>query len=164
MIHNIADEREKWNRRESPLSEPLTDEALLELISQVEERALIHAPGHLKDTIFFQLDEERQKRKKRHLFSYRAKVLTGMAAALAVLFLVPVDKTGAMDMPHIGILERQQEKMEEAQEWEQTALDRQRDIDRTWERYQKEQERADTRKQYFESITDKFTDYKKWED
>lgn len=161
MIHNIAEEREKRNREEAPLSGHLTDEALLRLIGQVEEQALIHAPAHLKDTIFMQLDEERQRRKKRQLFSYRAKVLVGMAAALAVLFLVPVEKTGAADIPQMGIPDRLYEESEEAEAWEQEALDRQREIDRTWERYQKEQERAYARKQYFESITDKFTGYKK---
>lgn len=164
MIHNITDEREKLNRRESSLSKPFTDEELLLLIGQVEEQALIHAPGHLKDTIFFQLDEERQKRKKRQLFSYRAKVLVGMAAALAVLFLVPVDKTGTPETPHTGILDRLHEESGEPEAWEQELLDRQRDIDRTWERYRKGQERAEARRQYFENMTNKLTDYENWED
>lgn len=164
MIHNIADEREKLNRRESSLSEPLTDEELLRLIGQVEERALIHAPGHLKDTIFFQLDEERQKRKKRQLFSYRAKVLVGMAAALAVLFLVPVDKTGTLETPHIDILDQLHEELEEPEAWEQEVLDRKLEIDRTWERYRKGQERAEARRQYFENIANKLTGYEEWED
>ncbi|MDE7246315.1 MAG: hypothetical protein K2N43_00335 [Lachnospiraceae bacterium] len=164
MIHNIGEEREKLNRRESSLSDPFTDEELMRLIGQVEERALIHAPGHLKDTIFFQLDEERQKRKRRQLFSYRAKVLVGMAAALAVLFLVPMDRTETADAPQTGILDWMNEETEGPDAWEQEALDRQRDIDRTWERYQKGQERADARKQYFENMTDKLTDYGIWED
>ena len=164
MIHNIAEEREKLNRRESSLSDPFTDEELMRLIGQVEERALIHAPGHLKDTIFFQLDEERQKRKRRQLFSYRAKVLVGMAAALAVLFLVPVVRTGTADAPQTGIFDWLNEETQGKDAWEQEVLDRQRDIDRTWERYQKEQERADSRKRYFESLTEQLWDNEKWED
>ena len=164
MIHNITEEREKLNRRDPSLSRPFTDEELLLLIGQVEEQALIHAPGHLKDTIFFQLDEERQKRKKRQLFSYRAKVLVGMAAALAVLFLVPVDVTGTTDAPQTAIFERLHQKLEEPEAWEQEVLDRQRDIDRTWERYRKRQERAEARRQYFENMTNKLTVYENWED
>lgn len=164
MIHNIEEEREKRNRRDSSISDPFTDEELLRLIGQVEERALIHAPGHLKDRIFLQLDEERQKRKKWQLFSYRAKVLVGMAAALAVLFLVPVDKTEMVDIPHIGILDRLHEEMEVSEVWEQEILERQRDIDKTWERYQKGRERADARKQYFDNMTVKLWNDEKWED
>ena len=164
MIHNIVEEREKRNREESSLSEPLADEALLRLIGQVEEQALIHAPAHLKDTIFMQLDEERSKRKKRQLFSYRAKVLVGMAAALAVLFLVPVDGTGTADTPQIDILAGLHTEPKQEKEWEQEVLDRQRDIDRSWERYRGGQERADERKQYFENMTNRLTNYENWED
>ncbi len=164
MIHNIAEEREKLNREDASLSQTLADEELLRLISQVEEQALIHAPAHLKDTIFFQLEKERQRRKKGQLFSYRVKVLVGMAAALAVLFLVPVDKTGVTDMPHTGILERLQEETGKSKEWEQEVLDRQRDRDKTWERYRKGQERAEARRRYFEDMANKLTNYENWED
>lgn len=164
MIHNIAEEREKLNREEVSLSGPLADEELLRLIGQVEEQALIHAPAHLKDTIFFQIDEERRKRKKRQLFSYRAKVLVGMAAALAVLFLVPVDGTGTADTPQIDILEGLHTEQKQEKEWEREVLDRQRDIDRSWERYRNGQERAEARRQYFENMANKLTDYEIWED
>lgn len=164
MIHNIAEERKKQNRRETFPAEPYSDEELLRLISQVEEKALIHAPVGMKDEIFFQLDEERQKRKRRQLFSYRAKVLVGMAAALAVLFLVPVDKTGTLEMPHIDFFSQLHEEWEEPEAWEQEVLERQRDIDRTWERYTRGQERAEARKRYFENMTNELTDYENWED
>lgn len=164
MIHNIAEEREKLNREEVSLSETLADEELLRLIGQVEERALIHAPAHLKDTIFFQLDEERRRRKKRQLFSYRAKVLVGMAAALAVLFLVPMDGTGTTDTPQIDILEELHTEQKQEKEWEREVLDRQRDIDRSWERYRNGQEKANERKQYFENMTNRLTNYENWED
>ncbi len=85
MIHNIAEERKKLNRQDVSLSDPFTDEALFALIGQTEESALIHAPAHLKERVFFQLDEEKKKRKRRQLFSYRAKVLVGMAAALTIM-------------------------------------------------------------------------------
>lgn len=164
MIHNIEEERKKQNRREDFLSASFSDEELMRLIGQVEEKALIHAPGGLKDEIFFRLDVQRQRRQKRQIFSYRAKVLAGMAAALAVLFLVPVNDPGTADAPQSGmaaVLDRDREALDE---WEQKALDRQQDIDRTWERYRKGQERAYARKQYFENIADKLTEYEKWED
>lgn len=153
MIHNIAEERTKQNRREASLSESFSDEELLRLIGQVEESALIHAPGGMKGEIFFQLDAERRRRRKRQLFSYRAKILVGMAAALAVLFLMPEDGTGAVKMQETGIWGFwQDEETAALDEWDQDILERQRDIDRTWERYQRGRERADARKQYFEDI------------
>lgn len=164
MIHNIAEERKKQNRREVSLFEPVSDEELMRLISQVEEKALIHAPGGLKDEIFFQIGAQKQRRQKRQMFSYRAKVLVGMAAALAVLLLVPVNSTGAADALQSGIAGILDGDGETSDEWEQEALERQQDIDRTWERYRKGQERAYARKQYFEKIADKLTDYEKWED
>lgn len=164
MIHNIEEERKKQSRREVSLFEPVSDEKLMRLISQVEEKALIHAPGGLKDEIFFQIGAQKQRRQKRQMFSYRAKVLVGMAAALAVLLLVPVNSTGAADALQSGIAGILDGDGETSDEWEQEALERQQDIDRTWERYRKGQERAYARKQYFEKIADKLTDYEKWED
>ncbi len=166
MIHNITEEREKRNRRDSSLDYSFTEEELARLIDQVEERALIHAPGHLKDRIFFQLDEERRKRKQRQLFSYRAKVLVGMAAALAVLFLVPADMSGTAETPQGSILESLSAETDAdgMEEWEREAAARQRDIDEAWERYCREQERADERKQYFENMADKLTNRERWED
>ncbi len=164
MIHNIEEERKKQNRREAFLSEPFSDEELMRLISQVEEKALIHAPGGMKEEIFFQLGAQKRKRQKRQIFSYRAKVLVGMAAALAVLFLVPVNDSETANTLYsgiVGVLDRDEKARDE---WEQEALDRQQDIDRKWERYCKGQERAYARKQYFEKIADKLTDYEKWED
>lgn len=164
MIHNIEEERKKQNRREALLSESFSDEELMRLISQVEEKSLIHAPGGMKDEIFFQLGAEKQRRQKRQIFSYRAKVLVGMAAALAVLFLVPVNDTETADMLWPEIAAVRDGEGDASTEWEQEAFDRQQNIDRTWERYCRGQERAYARKQYFESITDKLTNYEKWED
>lgn len=164
MIHNIEEERKKQNRREAFLSEPFSDEELMRLISQVEEKALIHAPGGMEDEIFFQLDAQKRRRQKRQIFSYRAKVLVGMAAALAVLFLVPVNDSETADTLYSGIVGVVDRDEKARDEWEREAFDRQQDIDRKWERYCKGQERAYARKQYFEKIADKLTDYEKWED
>ena len=149
MIHNIN----------------MTDEELARLVEQVEERELIHAPGHLKENVFLQLDRQRRMAKKRQLFSYRAKVLVGMAAALTVLFLVPADGAETADSPRNSILSSLLPEKEAGgvDEWEQEAIDRQQDIDKTWDRYREDQERADARKQYFQDVKDKLQNIENWE-
>lgn len=165
MIHNIMDEREKRYRREAPLPVSFTDEELARLIEQVEEQELIHAPGHLKENVFLQIDRQRRTTKKRQLFSYRAKVLVGMAAALTVLFLVPVDGTERADTPQNSILSSLLPEKETGglDEWEQEAIERQQDIDKTWERYREGQERADARKRYIQDVKDKLQNLEDWE-
>lgn len=165
MIHNITEEREKRRRRETPLPAPFTEEELARLISQVEERELIHAPGHLKANVFLQIDRERQGAKRQRLFSYRAKVLVGMAAALTVLFLVPVEGTEKADTPQIAVLDRLlHEETGGSDEWERAAIERQQDIEKTWERYREEQERVDARQRYFRNIEKKIKNNADWED
>lgn len=165
MIHNIMEEREKRYRREGPLPVSFTEEELARLIEEVEERELIHAPGHLKENVFLQIDRQRRTAKKRQLFSYRAKVLVGMAAALTVLFLVPADGTEKADTPKNSILSSLLPEKETGglDEWEQEAIDRQQDIDKTWERYREDQKRADARKQYFQDVKDKLQSIEDWE-
>lgn len=165
MIHNMTEERKKLNRYDVPLPAPLTEEELMRLIETVEERELLHAPGHLRGNIFSHIQEGKWKERQRALFSYRAKVLVGMAAALAVLFLVPVDGVETPQMPQPGILGTlYEEETESMDEWERDALETQRDIDRTWRRYLAGQERADARKKYFRNISEKITNYRTWED
>lgn len=165
MIHNIMEEKEKRYRRESPLPVSFTEEELARLVEQVEERELIHAPGHLKENVFLQIDRQRRTAKKRKLFSYRAKVLVGMAAALTVLFLVPADGAETADSPRNSILSSllQEKETGGLDEWEQEAIDRQQDIDKTWERYREGQERADARKQYIQDVKDKLQNIDNWE-
>lgn len=165
MIHNMTEERKKRNRYDVSLPAPLTEEELMRLIETVEERELLHAPGHLRGNIFSHIREGKRKERQRALFSYRAKVLVGMAAALAVLFLVPVDGVETPQMPQPGILGTlYEEETGSVDEWERDALETQRDIDRTWRRYLAGQERADARKKYFRNISEKITNYKTWED
>lgn len=160
MIHNMTEERKKLNRREASLPAPLTDEELERLIGAVEERELLHAPGHLRENVFLQISAEKRQAKKRALFSYRVKVIAGMAAALTVLFLVPVDGTEKTNMPQSGILGALfGEETQAVDEWEQDIIDRQRDIERTWERYREGQERADARRQYFRQFSEKLINH-----
>ena len=165
MIHNIMEERERRSGREGPLPVSFTDEELTRLIEQVEERELIHAPGHLKENVFLQIDRQRRTAKKRQLFSYRAKVLVGMAAALTVLFLVPADGAETVESPRNSILSSLLSEKEAGSmdEWEQEAIERQQDIDKTWERYREGQERSDARKQYFQDFKDKLQNIETWE-
>lgn len=165
MIHNITEERKKLNRRDASLPAPLTEEELMRLIGTVEERELLHAPGHLKENICSHMHAGKRRERKRALFAYRAKVLVGMAAALAVLVLVPVDGTETQKRTQTGIRELvREEEMSVNDAWEQDILDRQRDIDRTWERYRKGQERADVRKRYLGHVAEKLRNYTDWED
>lgn len=160
MIHNITEERKKLNRCDVSLPAPLTDEELARLIGAVEEREMLHAPGHLRENVFSKISAERRQAKKRALFSYRAKVIAGMAAALAVLFLVPVDGTEKADMPQASILGAMYgEETRNVDEWEQDLIDRQRDIEKTWARYREGQERADARRQYFRQFSEKLRNH-----
>lgn len=165
MIHNITEERKKLNRRDASLPAPLTEEELMRLIETVEERELLHAPGHLKENVCSHIHAGKRRERKRALFAYRAKVLVGMAAALAVLFLVPVDKTEAQERTQTGFRELvREEEMSVNDAWERDILDRQRDIDRTWERYLKGQERTDVGKRYFGRVAEQLRNYTDWED
>lgn len=165
MIHNMTEERKKLNRYDVPLPAPLTEEELMRLIETVEERELLHAPGHLRGNIFSHIQEGKRKERQRALFSYRAKVLVGMAAALAVLFLVPVDGVETPQMPQPGILGTlYEEDTQDLGAWERDILETQRDIEETWNRYQAGQERAYARKRYFREITEKIRNYSTWED
>lgn len=156
MIHNIMEEREKLHRHDSSAFEPFDEEELARLIGEVEERALIHAPAHLKDNVLSQISAERQKVKRRQIFSYRAKVLVGMAAALTVLFLVPADGERAADVPQAGILANLlPEETTGPDAWVEDAVRRQEDIERTWERYQEGQRRADVTRRYLRGIAEK---------
>lgn len=160
MIHNMTEERKKLNRREVSLPAPLTDEELEQLIGAVEEREMLHAPGHLRENVFSQISAGKRQARNRALFSYRVKVIAGMAAALTVLFLVPVDGTEKTNMPHSGIMGALfGEETQAVDEWEQDIIDRQRDIEKTWERYREGQERADARRQYFRQFSEKLINH-----
>lgn len=169
MIHNMTEERKKRNRCDVSLPAPLTEEELARLIESVEGRELLHAPGHLRENIFSHLQEEkrreRQWERQRALFSYRVKVLAGMAAALTVLFLVPVDGTEKADAPRTGILGYVfYGGAGDVDQWEQDILERQQEIDKAWERYQAGQARASAGKRYVQRMKEKLIRKADWED
>lgn len=165
MIHNMTEERKKVHKYDVFRPTPLTDEELERLVGTVEERELLHAPGHLKGNVFSRIDAERRQKRQRALFSYRAKVLVGMAAALTVLFLVPVGDAETADPPRTGILGALYGgEGQDVDEWERDVLERQRDIERTWEKYLAGQERAEARRQSFRKLSEKIGNQEDWEE
>ncbi len=165
MIHNIAEEREKRNKQDIFPSDAFPEEELLQLIGQVEERGLIHAPGRLKEDVFLRIDRQRRREKSRRLFSYRVKVLAGMAAALTVLLFLPVEERNTPDRMRPPLLERflPEEGTPDADDWERTALEREREINRVWEQYQRKQERKEAGERYLREVKDYLTNNFVWE-
>lgn len=158
MIHNM-EEKQKGYARQSSISGMLSEKELARLIEQVEEREMLHAPVHLKDNVFTQIRKQRQAAQRLQLFSYRAKVLAGMAAALTVLFLVPVAERNTQDLTQSGIFNQiSWQEQENVDEIRQGALIRQQEIERTWQKYQEEQERINAREAYFTGIGNKIRD------
>lgn len=159
MIHNI-EERQKLYERGFPDSGMLGEEELARLIEQVEEREMLHAPVHLKENVLIQIGRQKQTSQKLKLFSYRAKVLVGMAAALAVLFLVPVGGEETRGASQTEIIDRIfSQDREDVDEIMQGAVIRQQEIERTWQKYQKEQAREDAREEYLAGIESKIRNF-----
>ncbi len=132
MIYQLEDGKKKSRHQGSDdFSENLSEEALLALIEQVEKEEMLHAPVHLKGNVLTQIREERRAFRKRQMFTYRAKVLIAMAAALAVLILMPVDNAEHTEETFMP-------RQTYAVSMEQAAQERQKDIDDHWEKYRKE--------------------------
>lgn len=145
MIHNMEDGRKKQRLHgDDRLQGYLSEEELMELIGHVESYGMLHAPKQLKGNIFTQIRQERHAARKRQVFVYRAKVLVAMAAALAVLVMMPGQGTAdRKDMP----VQQQQE----TESLEQIALRRQKNRDSDWEKYLEEQ-KQDGIREFFEDI------------
>lgn len=151
MIHNIEDEKKKVNRQRSDgFSDSLSNEALMELIRQVETEEMIHAPRQLKENIFDSLRLKQRTAKKRQVFVYRAKVLVAMAAALTVLIFMPDDHAGSMQKMPIP--------QEERGFLEEMAKQRQEDRDEEWEEYLTEREQGGVRG-FFDEVNERITQF-----
>ena len=151
MIYNMDDEKKRVNRRRNDdFSGGMSDEALTELIRQVEAEEMLHAPGQLKENIFMQLRQERQAAKKRQVFIYRAKVLAAMAAALTVLIFMPDDRVESVQNAPV--------QQEESDSLEEIAQKRQRSRDDEWEKYLAGQARGGVRG-FFDNINEKLTQF-----
>ena len=151
MIRNIEDEKNRITRRhDSDFSGYLSEEELNALIGQVESQEMLHAPVHLKDNVMAQVRREKQNAKRRQIFSYRAKVLVAMAAALTILILMPDD--GTESVMNTVMEQRADESLE------QRAMRRQEDMNADWEKYLKERESGGMR-DFFRNINEKVTEF-----
>lgn len=151
MIRNIEDENKNLKRYlDSDFSGYLSEEALAELIEQVETKEMLHAPVHLKDNVLKQVRRENHNVKNRQLFVYRAKVLVAMAAALTLLILMPDDRMESAES--ISVEQQADESLE------QMAIRRQEDMDASWEKYLKGRESGGVRG-FFRNINEKVTEF-----
>ena len=150
MIYNIKDEKRKSIHQSiDDFSGYVSEEALMELIEQVETQEMLRAPVHLKENVLTQIRRERKAAGKRQIFAYRAKVLIAMAAALTVLILMP---TGEAEGSGHKLLQEQPSTVS----MEQTAMERQKNIDNKWEQYMEERSSGGIRG-FFEDINTKVT-------
>lgn len=150
MIYNIKDEKRKSIHQSiDDFSGYLSEEALMELIEQVETQEMLRAPVHLKENVLTQIRRERKAAGKRQIFAYRAKVLIAMAAALTVLILMP---TGEAEGSGHKLLQEQPSTVS----MEQTAMERQKNIDDKWEQYMEERSSGGIRG-FFEDFNTKVT-------
>lgn len=154
MIHNMEDGRKKQRQYGSDGPQGyLSEEELMELIGHVESHEMLHAPKQLKGNIFAQIRQERRAARKRQVFVYRAKVLIAMAAALAVLIMMPGQGTSSrQDVPA--------QQQEETESLEQMALRRQKNRDSDWKKYLEDQERGGIRG-FFEDINQRMGQFGK---
>ncbi len=154
MIYHIDDEKKKISRtRNDCLFDGLTDEALAELIRQVESEEMLHAPRQLKQNIFDSLRRERRAAKKRQTFAYRAKVLVAMAAALAALIFMPNDRAESVQRTSV-----RQEESGAVEELDEIARQRAQERDEDWARYLAERERGGMRG-FFDDVNEKVTQF-----
>lgn len=78
--------------------EYLSDEELKRLMEDVEATKMVQAPGYLKQQVLETLDADkariRIKRQRKQLFVFEMKIAGGLAAAMLMLFLLPVAAQG----------------------------------------------------------------------
>ncbi len=127
-------EREKERGNFAQDSGSFSEEAFQRLMESVEAGGLLHAPACLREETLARVRRERRRAADRQLFIYRAKVLAGMAAALAVLLFMPADRAAGAELSYN--LQREQEEQEEM------AAERRMSVEAEWERYLARQERG----------------------
>lgn len=132
MIYQLENAKKKIKYHGSDdFSGKLSEEALFALIEEVENGEMLQAPVHLKENVLAQIRKEQKAGRKRQLFTYRAKVLIAMAAALTVLLLMPMENA-----EYAGYLFMHEQTS--AVSMEQAELERQKNIDAHWEKYREE--------------------------
>lgn len=151
MIRNIDDEKKFIRQRHNgDFSGYLSEKELEELMEQVESHEMLRAPVHLKSNVMAQIRHERRGAKRRQIFSYRAKVLAAMAAALTLLILIPDDR--AEITGRISIVQQEEESLE------QVAMRRQEDRNADWEKYLENRGNGGVRS-FFTGINERITEF-----
>lgn len=72
----------------------LSDEELLDFIDEIENNAMLKAPMYLKGQILQEIEVEKKKNIRQQLLVYKIKIMGAMAAAIILLFLLPVSVQG----------------------------------------------------------------------
>lgn len=115
-----------------------TDEELNRLIEELEQQNL-YAPKHLKQQILQQVLTQQNKQqvqadrevfwpkkgsayKSVQMFTYSFKVVAGMAAAILMLVLLPVQDSQAAVSERIAL--REQRQIEDLKDWEEESRER----------------------------------------
>lgn len=155
-------QHEKENRQ----YHTLTEEALENLIAQVEKDGLLRAPAHLKKDILQEIQEEKEKTKKKKLLLYQVKVASVMAAALLVLIFMP-ENMG----PDTALLSKWEEKGQEficqadvkqkEDPFMELEKERRSRTEGDWQAYREGQERKEQWKGFLSGMEDLKTKY--WE-
>lgn len=108
-----------------------TDEELERLIAELEQQEL-YAPKHMKEQILSQVFPKQTDKmpaksgsaqKPIALFTYRLKIIAGMAAALIMLAVIPMQNGSLIPLNAVGELQtKQQEQKDEEEEINLNAL------------------------------------------
>ena len=101
-----------------------TDEELERLIAQLEQQEL-YAPKHMKEQILSQVFPKQTDKmpaksgsaqKPIALFTYRLKIIAGMAAALIMLAVIPMQNGSLIPLNAVGELQTKQQDQKDEEE------------------------------------------------
>ena len=101
-----------------------TDEELERLIAQLEQQEL-YAPQHMKEQILSQVFPKQTDKmpaksgsaqKPIALFTYRLKIVAGMAAALIMLAVIPMQNGSLIPLNAVGELQTKQQEQKDEEE------------------------------------------------
>lgn len=134
-----------------------TDEELYSLIEELEQEKL-YAPRHLKEEILqkaaqtkAEAESKRKKASPVSLFTYRLKIVAGMAAAIFLVFMIPA-KFGNDFGPDRQIkAQRLEQQKEEEKEREKASKNKDR-IDLSLELHQRAMEMNEAANHIFSKI------------
>ncbi|MDY5870730.1 MAG: hypothetical protein SPK58_10060 [Lachnospiraceae bacterium] len=101
-----------------------TDEELERLIAELEQQEL-YAPKHMKEQILSQVFPKQTDKmpaksgsaqKPIALFTYRLKIVAGMAAALIMLAVIPMQNGSLIPLNAVGELQTKQQEQKDEEE------------------------------------------------